>query len=188
VKAGAKVRLPLVGREIPIVADAYSDPEKGSGAVKITPAHDLNDFEVGKRHKLELINIFTRPPNSMMRCPRIIGARDRFAARKLVIADMEAAACSRGSSRPRTRAACPARQRADRVLADRPVVRERGGAAKQAIAKVEDGSTRFVPQNWEKTYFEWMRNIQPVDHLAPAVVGTSDPGVVRAGWQGLRYA
>ena len=162
VKAGAKVRLPLVGREIPIVADAYSDPEKGSGAVKITPAHDLNDFEVGKRHKLELINIFTATAELNDAVPETYRGKDRFAARKLVIADMEAAGLLERIE-PTTHAV-PHAQRGNALieywLTDQWYVNA-AELAKQAIAKVEDGSTRFVPQNWEKTYFEWMRNIQP---------------------------
>jgi valyl-tRNA synthetase len=162
VKAGAKVRLPLVGREIAIVADAYSDPEKGSGAVKITPAHDLNDFEVGKRHKLELINIFDAKAHLNENVPEKYRGLDRFAARKLVIADMEAAGLLERIE-PTTHAV-PHAQRGNALieywLTDQWYVNA-AELAKQAIAKVEDGSTRFVPQNWEKTYFEWMRNIQP---------------------------
>ena len=83
--------LPLVGREIPIVADEYSDPEKGSGAVKITPAHDFNDFEVGKRHELALINIFDAHGAAQRRtCRRAYRGLDRFVARKRVVADLEA--------------------------------------------------------------------------------------------------
>jgi valyl-tRNA synthetase len=162
VKAGAKVRLPLVGREILIVADTYSDPEKGSGAVKITPAHDLNDFEVGKRHKLELINIFDAKAQLNDNVPEKYRGLDRFAARKLVIADMEAVGLLERIE-PTTHAV-PHAQRGNALieywLTDQWYVNA-AELAKQAIAKVEDGSTRFVPQNWEKTYFEWMRNIQP---------------------------
>jgi valyl-tRNA synthetase len=162
VKAGAKVRLPLVGREIPIVADAYSDPEKGSGAVKITPAHDLNDFEVGKRHKLELVNIFDAKAQLNDEVPKKYRGLDRFAARKLVIADMEAAGLLERIE-PTTHAV-PHAQRGNALieywLTDQWYVNA-AELAKQAIARVEDGSTKFVPQNWEKTYFEWMRNIQP---------------------------
>jgi hypothetical protein len=82
VKAGAKVRLPLVGREIPIVADAYSDPEKGSGAVKITPAHDFNDFEVGRRHKLDAISIFDKFARLNENAPEKYRGLDRFEARR----------------------------------------------------------------------------------------------------------
>jgi valyl-tRNA synthetase len=162
VKAGAKVRLPLVGRDIPIVADAYSDPEKGSGAVKITPAHDLNDFEVGKRHKLELVNIFDAKAQLNENVPEKYRGLDRFAARKLVIADMEAAGLLERIE-PTTHAV-PHAQRGNALieywLTDQWYVNA-AELAKQAIAKVEDGSTKFVPQNWEKTYYEWMRNIQP---------------------------
>ena len=161
-KAGAKARLPLVGREIAILADTYSDPEKGSGAVKITPAHDLNDFEVGRRHKLELVNIFDAKAHLNDNVPDKYRGLDRFAARKLVIADMEAAGLLERIE-PTTHAV-PHAQRGNALieywLTDQWYVNA-AELAKQAIAKVEDGSTRFVPQNWEKTYFEWMRNIQP---------------------------
>jgi valyl-tRNA synthetase len=162
VKAGAKVKLPLVGREIPIVADTYSDPEKGSGAVKITPAHDLNDFEVGKRHKLELINIFDATATLNDAVPKKYQGLERFAARKAVVADLEALGLVE-KIEPQAHAV-PHAQRGNAVveywLTDQWYVNA-AELAKQAIAKVEDGSTRFVPQNWEKTYFEWMRNIQP---------------------------
>ena len=97
----ARSMLPLVGREIPIVADDYSDPEKGSGAVKITPAHDFNDFEVGKRHELALINIFDATAQLNDEVPENYRGLDRFAARKRVVADLEALGLSRRSSRRR---------------------------------------------------------------------------------------
>jgi valyl-tRNA synthetase len=159
---GKKVVLPLVGREIPIVADEYSDPEKGSGAVKITPAHDFNDYEVGKRHGLPLVNIFDAKAQLNDNVPEQYRGLDRFAARKRVAADLEALGLV-----DKVEAhvhAVPHAQRGGAVvepwLTDQWYVNA-AELAKRAIAAVEDGKTKFVPQNWEKTYFEWMRNIKP---------------------------
>jgi valyl-tRNA synthetase len=162
VKAKATVKLPLVGREIPIVADEYSDPEKGSGAVKITPAHDFNDYEVGRRHKLPLVNIFDAKAQLNESVPEAYRGLDRFAARKRVVADLVAQGLVE-KIEAHTHA-IPHAQRGSAVV--EPWLTEQwyvnaAELAKKAIAAVEDGKTRFVPKNWEKTYFEWMRNIQP---------------------------
>ena len=154
--------LPLVGREIPIVADEYSDPEKGSGAVKITPAHDFNDYEVGRRHKLALINILDAKAQLNENVPEAYRGLDRFAARKRVVADLVALGLVE-KIEAHTHAV-PHAQRGNAVV--EPWLTEQwyvnaAELAKKAIAAVEDGKTRFVPKNWEKTYFEWMRNIQP---------------------------
>ena len=159
---GKKVVLPLVGREIPIVADEYSDPEKGSGAVKITPAHDFNDYEVGKRHDLPLVNIFDAKAQLNENVPEQYRGLDRFAARKRVAADIETLGLL---DKVEAHAhAVPHAQRGGAVvepwLTDQWYVNA-AELAKKAIAAVEDGKTKFVPQNWEKTYFEWMRNIKP---------------------------
>ncbi|MGE0852154.1 MAG: valine--tRNA ligase [Hyphomicrobiaceae bacterium] len=162
VDAKAAVRLPLVGREIPIVADEYSDPEKGSGAVKITPAHDFNDFEVGKRHGLPVINIFDATACLNDAVPEQYRGLDRFEARKRVVADLEAGGLVdkiEVNMHP-----VPHAQRGGAVvepwLTDQWYVNA-AELAKRAIAAVESGDTRIIPKNWEKTYFEWMRNIQP---------------------------
>jgi len=162
IKAGAKVKLPLVGREIPIIADDYSDPEKGSGAVKITPAHDFNDYEVYKRHPaIGLINIFDAKAQLNENADKYRGL-DRFAARKRVVADLEALGLV-DKIEAHTHAV-PHAQRGNAVvepwLTDQWWV-DAATLAKSAIAAVEDGKTRIVPKNWEKTYFDWMRNIQP---------------------------
>ncbi|WP_072390214.1 valine--tRNA ligase [Hyphomicrobium sp. CS1GBMeth3] len=164
IKAGAKVRLPLVGREIPIVADEYSDPEKGTGAVKITPAHDFNDFEVGRRHDLAKINVldaFGRIVDDE-EVPAAYRGLDRFEARKRVVADLAAQGLL-AKIEPTTHTV-PHGDRSNDViepwLTDQWYVNA-GELAKPAIAAVEGGKTTFVPKNWEKTYFEWMRNIQP---------------------------
>ncbi len=163
-KAGAKVRLPLVGREIPIIADEHSDPEKGTGAVKITPAHDFNDFEVGKRHDLAKINVldaFGRMADTAD-VPEPYRGLDRFEARKRIVADL--AALDLLAKIEPTSHTVPHGDRSNDViepwLTDQWYV-DAAELAKPAIAAVESGRTTFVPKNWEKTYFEWMRNIQP---------------------------
>ena len=159
---GKQAVLPLVGRELPIVADDYSDPEKGSGAVKMTPAHDFNDFEVGRRHDLELINIFDNHGRLNDQVPETYRGLDRFEARKKVLADLEAEGLIQ-KTEP-IRHAVPFSERSgtqvepflsDQWYADAQTL------AKEAIAAVEDGRTRFVPKQYENIYFEWMRNIQP---------------------------
>ena len=159
---GHKVRLPLVGRLIPIVADDYSDPEKGTGAVKITPAHDFNDFEVGRRHNLEVINIFDAEARLNENVPEAYRHLDRFEARKRVIAAMEelgllAKVETHTHQVPHgDRSGVPV----EPWLTDQWYVNVRPLADK-ALAAVREGRTRFVPQNWEKTFFEWLDNIQP---------------------------
>jgi valyl-tRNA synthetase len=162
VKAGAKVKLPLVGREIPIVADEYSDPEKGTGAVKITPAHDFNDFEVGRRHDLPQINVLDAYGKINEEAPEAYRGLDRFEARKKVVSDIEALGLLE-KIEPTTHTV-PHGDRSGVVvepwLTDQWYVNA-AELAKPAMAAVENGKTIFVPKNWEKTYFEWMRNIQP---------------------------
>ncbi|MGN6551778.1 MAG: valine--tRNA ligase [Pararhizobium sp.] len=176
---GKHVVLPLVGRRIPIVADAYADPQAGTGAVKMTPAHDFNDFEVGKRRGLAAVNIMTQEgaitlvdnDDFLRDLPegadldevlRDLEGEDRFAARKLILEKMEA----RGLlDRVEThRHTVPHGDRSgvpiEPFLTDQWYVNA-AELARPAIAAVREGRTRFVPKNWEKTYFEWMENIQP---------------------------
>jgi len=159
---GKNVCLPLVGRLIPIVGDDYADPEQGSGAVKITPAHDFNDFEVGRRHGLEMINIMDDSGAINANAPDSYTGLDRFEARKKIISEMEALGFLE-KIEP-TRHAVPYGDRGGVViepwLTDQWYV-DAETLAKPAIAAVEDGRVSFVPKTWEKTYFEWMRNIQP---------------------------
>jgi len=159
---GKMVVLPLVGREIPIVADEYADPEQGSGAVKITPAHDFNDFEVGRRHDLELINILDKHACLNENVPEDYRGMDRFEARKKVVADLDALGLLEKIDEHTLQV--PYGDRSNVViepwLTDQWYVNAEE-LAKPAIKAVEDGRTKFVPKNWEKTYFEWMRNIQP---------------------------
>ncbi|MDB6041463.1 MAG: valine--tRNA ligase [Gammaproteobacteria bacterium] len=158
---GKKVRLPLTGRLIPIIADAYVDPAFGSGCVKITPAHDFNDYEIGLRHGLEQINIFTPRAALNDNVPERFRGLDRFEARKRIVAELtEAGLVARVDKHKLT---VPRGERGGAVLepylTDQWYVRIAPLAA-SAIAAVEQGRTRFVPENWEKTYFEWMRNIK----------------------------
>jgi len=174
---GQHVILPLVGRRIPIVADEYSDPEKGSGAVKITPAHDFNDFEVGKRHNLPQINVLDvegrisltdneaywlgLPESASMQAATLQGV-DRFAARKQIVAWLNESGILE-KIEPNTHMV-PHGDRSGVViepyLTDQWYV-DAKTLAQPAIAAVRSGATTFVPKNWEKTYFEWMENIQP---------------------------
>jgi len=175
--------LPLVGRRIPIVADSYSDPEKGSGAVKVTPAHDFNDFEVGKRHGLELINIFDQHANLNQNVPESYRGMERFAARKKVVAALEELGLVE-KIEPNVHMV-PHGDRSQVViepwLTDQWYVNAEV-LAKPAIEAVESGAIQFVPKAWEKTYFEWMRNIQPWcisrqlwwGHQIPAWYGPDD--------------
>ncbi len=159
---GKQVRLPITGRLIPIVADDYADPEKGSGAVKITPAHDFNDFQVGKRHGLEAINILDPFAKLNDAVPEAFRGLDRFVARKAVVAQMEALGLLREIEK--TRHVVPHGDRSGVViepyLTDQWYV-DAKTLAQPAIRAVEEGATVFEPKNWEKTYFEWLRNIEP---------------------------
>jgi valyl-tRNA synthetase len=159
---GKCVRLPIVGRPIPIIADDYADPEKGSGAVKITPAHDFNDFKVGQRHQLPMINILDTQARLNDNVPAAYRGLDRFVARKKVVAEFENLGLLRGVET--VRHAVPHGDRSGAVvepyLTDQWYV-DAKVLAGPAIAAVEDGRTVFEPRHWEKTYFEWMRNIEP---------------------------
>ncbi len=159
---GRAVRLPIVNRPVPIIADDYADPEKGSGAVKITPAHDFNDFMVGKRNNLPMINVFDDFARINDHAPPEYRGLDRFAARKKVVEAFEALGLLRGIEK--TRHMVPHGDRSGVVvepyLTDQWYVNAEE-LAKPAIKAIEQGDTVFVPKAWEKTYFEWMRNIQP---------------------------
>ncbi len=193
---GRKVRLPLVGRLIPIVADTYSDPEKGTGAVKITPAHDFNDFEVGRRHGLPNINVFTASgeiiasdfdllprahlpvasqPNLLQTgtfggvsgfdidwIPEKLRGLDRFVARQVIVEMLQASdALDRVEDHP---LAVPHGERSGAViepwLTDQWYV-DAKALAGPALDAVRGGATRFVPAQYEKTFFDWLENIQP---------------------------
>jgi len=159
---GRRVILPLVGRSIPIVADDHSDPEKGTGAVKITPAHDFNDFEVGRRHGLEAIGVIDERGRITDEAPEAYRGLDRFEARRRVVADMEALGLL-ARTEPH-RHTMPHGDRSGTPL--EPYLTDQwycdaATLAKPAIEAVESGRTRFVPRSFENVFFEWMRNIQP---------------------------
>lgn len=161
---GKQIRHPITNRLILIVADEWADPELGSGAVKITPAHDFNDFAVGQRHKLPMINILDEEARIIAAdgVPADYVGLDRFEARKRVIADMEALGLlERIEEKP---IQMPYGDRSGVViepwLTDQWYV-DAATLAEPALAAVREGKTRFVPQTWEKTYFNWMENIQP---------------------------
>ena len=159
---GKNVVLPILNRSIPIIFDNYSDPEKGSGAVKITPAHDFNDFEVGKRHKLEMINIFNSDASINENGPEEYVGLDRFAARKKIIEQMKS--LSLFVKEENITHTVPHGDRSNVIvepwLMDQWYV-DAKKLAIPAIEAVKNGKTKFVPKNWDKTYFEWMNNIQP---------------------------
>jgi valyl-tRNA synthetase len=174
---GKTLRLPITGREVPILADEYVDPEFGTGVVKITPAHDFNDYEVGKRHNLPLINIFDRDARILHeftvftfegyasahgeKAPEAYAGLDRFEARKKIVAEFEALGLLEKID-PHT-LKVPRGDRSGVVvepwLTDQWYVNAKV-LAKPAIEAVEDGRIRFVPQQYENLYFAWMRDIQ----------------------------
>ncbi|HBA43315.1 MAG TPA: valine--tRNA ligase, partial [Alphaproteobacteria bacterium] len=159
---GKMVELPLVGRQIPIVADSYADPEQGTGAVKITPAHDFNDFEVGRRHDLPMYNILDAHACLNEEVPEVYRGLPRYEARERIVADLDALGLlERVEEHVHM---VPFGDRSGEViepwLTDQWYV-DAATLARPAIEAVEQGKTVFVPRNWEKTYFEWMRNIQP---------------------------
>jgi len=158
---GRMLRLPLAGRDIPIVADPFVDPAFGSGCVKITPAHDFNDYELGQRHGLPLLNILDANATLNDAVPAAYRGLDRFEARRRVVADLQALGLV-DRIEPHT-LMVPRGDRSNAVLepwlTDQWYVRIEPLAG-PAIAAVESGRIRFVPENWDRTYFEWMRNIK----------------------------
>ncbi|HZF25119.1 MAG TPA: valine--tRNA ligase, partial [Steroidobacteraceae bacterium] len=163
-----QVRLPITGRLIPIIADEYVDAAFGSGVLKITPGHDFNDYEVGRRHNLPILNIFDRDAKivtdadaELARIPAELRGLDRFVARKRVVALFEAQGLLE-KVEPHS-SPVPRGDRSEAVLepwlTDQWYVRI-APLAEPAIRAVQDGRIRFVPESWAKTYFQWMRNIQ----------------------------
>ena len=161
---GKRVRLPLVGREIPVIADDYVDREFGTGVVKVTPAHDFNDYAVGQRHSLPVINIFTDTAQVLDTLPEIPVAYrglDRFEARKVMVADLEAAGALVEIVPHKLQV--PKGDRSGQViepfLTDQWFVRM-DDLARRGLELVENGSVKFVPSNWVSTYRHWLENIQ----------------------------
>jgi len=158
---GRRVRLPLTSREIPVIGDSYVDPKFGSGCVKITPAHDFNDYEVGQRHSLPLINIMNPDASLNDAVPAAYRGLDRTAARTRVLADLEAQGLVERVEEHKL--TVPRGDRSNAVL--EPLLTDQWFVdikplAEPAIRAVEDGSIRFVPDNWRAVYYEWMHKIK----------------------------
>ncbi len=158
---GKSVNLPLTGRQIPIIADDYVDQEFGTGCVKITPAHDFNDYAMGQRHQLPLINVFTIDAKINDNAPAAYRTLDRFVARKRIVADLEAQGLLEKVQPHKLMVPRGDRTQAviEPLLTDQWFVKV-GPLAEPAIKAVESGKIRFVPDNWKNTYYDWMRNIQ----------------------------
>ncbi len=189
---GKNVLLPIINRVIPIIFDDYSDPEKGTGAVKITPAHDFNDFEVGKRHNLELINIMNADATINENGGKEFQGLDRFEARSRIVDKLKT--LNLFVKEETITHTVPHGDRSNVIvepwLMDQWYVDAKKMAI-PAIKAVEDSKTTFIPKNWDKTYFEWMRNIQPWcvsrqlwwGHRIPAWFGPDNKVFVEPGEQ-----
>ena len=158
---GKLINLPLTDRQIPIIADDYADMKFGTGCVKITPAHDFNDYEMGQRHNLEIINILTDDAKINDDAPEAYRGLDRFVARKQIVKDLESQELLEKID-PHT-LMTPRGDRTNTVI--EPYMTDQWFVkiqplADPAIDAVKNGDIRFVPSNWEKTYFNWMDNIQ----------------------------
>ena len=157
---GGFVTLPLVNRKIPIIADEYVDTEFGTGVVKITPAHDFNDFEVGKRHNLDQINIFDES-GVINAAGHQYEGMDRFAARKQIVADLEAQGLlDKVQDHSLSVGGCYRCKTVVEPYMSLQWYVKVGPLAEEALAAVKEGKTRILPQQWENTYYEWMENIR----------------------------
>jgi len=158
---GKQVKLPLTERLLTIIEDDYVDPEFGTGCVKITPAHDFNDYEIGLRHKLPLINIFTIDARINEAAPEKYFGLERYEARKQILADLETLDLLEKTDDHKLMV--PRGDRSGTVI--EPLLTDQwyvkiAPLAEPAIKAVEDGHIRFVPDNWKNTYYDWMNNIQ----------------------------
>lgn len=158
---GKQVKLPLTDRLIPIIADEYVDKEFGTGCVKITPAHDFNDYVLGQRHNLPLINIFTKDAHLNENAPKIYQNLDRFVAREKVLEDLKSAGLLIKIEKHQLK--IPKGERSGAIvepyLTDQWFVKA-GVLAKPAIEAVKQGKIKFIPENWSKIYFQWLENIE----------------------------
>jgi valyl-tRNA synthetase len=158
---GLELELPLTGRTIPVISDNYVDIEFGTGCVKITPAHDFNDYEMGKRHQLPTINVLNDDATINDDAPKAYRGLDRIVARKQIVADLEAAGLLEKTEPHKLM--IPRGDRSGAIvepyLTDQWYVKV-APLAKPAIEAVESGAIRFVPENWNKTYFDWMHRIE----------------------------
>ena len=189
-KIGKKLKLPLTDREIPIVADQHADPTKGTGAVKITPGHDPNDFEVGRRCNLEVINIMNNDATLNDLCPAEFVGLDRFAARDLAVKRMEEAGLLEKIEDITHAVGYSERGNVPiETLVSAQWFCKMGELAKPAIEAVKNGDIKFYPERWSKTYFHWMENIQDWcisrqlwwGHRIPAWYNDDNPGEVYVG-------
>ncbi|ABG42066.1 valyl-tRNA synthetase [Paraglaciecola sp. T6c] len=158
---GKQIKLPITGRLIPIIADDYVEQDFGTGCVKITPAHDFNDYDMGKRHNLEMINILTDDAKINDVAPEQYRGLDRFDARKQIVADLDAAGVLVKIEDHKLKV--PRGDRSGSVI--EPYLTDQWYVAVQELAKpaidaVKSGEIKFVPENWDKTYYQWMNNIQ----------------------------
>lgn len=154
--------IPIINKRIPIVADAYAAPEKGTGAVKITPAHDFNDFEVGKRHDLEIINILSEDATLNSNVPNEYVGLDRFDARKKIIDQLKELDILVQIEKIKHKV--PYSDRSGVII--EPYITDQwfidvDKLAEPAIKAIESGETQFIPRHWENLYYEWMKNIRP---------------------------
>jgi valyl-tRNA synthetase len=165
---GKQVQLPLTGRTIPLITDAYVDRAFGTGAVKVTPAHDFNDYEVGQRHKLPMITIFTLDARVNDAAPAAYRGLDRFEARSRIVAELQAQGLLVKTEKHRLKVPRCARteQIVEPMLTDQWFVavskpgRDGKSIAQKATEAVESGAVKFVPEQWVNTYNQWMKNIQ----------------------------
>lgn len=158
---GQSIKLPLTDRIIPIIADTYVDPAFGSGCVKITPAHDFNDYAVGTRHQLTPINIFTPTAHLNENVPEVYQGLERFVARKKIVADLTALDLIEKIEPHKLKV--PRGDRSGAVIEPYLTFQwyvKCQPLAEPAIAAVKNGDVKFIPETWEKTYFQWMNNIE----------------------------
>jgi len=159
---GKKIIVPIVNRKVKIISDNYVSIDQGSGALKVTPAHDFNDFAIGKRHNLEFINIFKKNGQLNHNAPKEFVGLDRFEARKLIIKILKEKSLLEKIENIKN--AVPYGDRSNSII--EPLLTEQWFVdakylAKKAIQVVKKKKTNFFPSNWSKTYFQWMNNIQP---------------------------
>jgi valyl-tRNA synthetase len=191
---GKKVILPLVNREIPVVADEYVDREFGTGVVKITPAHDFNDFEVGQRHGLDMINVFDES-GVVNAAGRQYEGMDRFEARKRIVAELEAAGLlERIEDHAMAVGGCYRCKTVVEPYLSLQWYVKVAPLAERALAAVKEGKTRIIPRQWENTYYDWMENIRDwcisrqiwwghripawfCDHCGEVTVAMQDPAI-----------
>ena len=176
---GRTVTIPIVNRKIKIIRDHYADPNQGSGAVKITPAHDFNDYDVGKRNRLEIINIFEKNGKINKNGIKEYIGLDRFEARKLLISKLK----ENGSlvKIESIKNKVPYGDRSNTII--EPLLTEQWFVdakklSKKPIKIVNEGKTSFFPNNWTKTFFQWMKEYRTMVYISSDLVGTQNSSLV----------